>query len=246
MTVSRALEGELITLKQARNIVGNRNSPEVKAERLAYAHWMYEIGLQKHRVYVDETGFNLYTKRAYGRAILGQRVNRVVRGQRGNNVTVIVAICDTVGVLYHEIHERGVNREVFYDFLTNLQVIIGEEDVVVVMDNAPCHRRMDIEFPRLAIKFLPPYSPFLNPIEECFSVFKAYLKHRLNDISAGNLDDRAAARREGLPQCQRRQQRLRAAVTDTLDPSLTREVVTANYRHSNSFLVACLQEQDIM
>jgi hypothetical protein len=92
-TISRALEGELITLKQAHNIPAERNSPAVKESRYTYAHWMFENGMQKHRIYVDETGFNLYTKRAYGRARQGERVNRIVRGQRGSNVTVITAKC---------------------------------------------------------------------------------------------------------------------------------------------------------
>ena len=208
---------------------------------------MHEEGLNKHRIYVDETGFNLWTKRAYGRARMGERVNRVVRGQRGNNITVIVAISDQVGVLYYEVKEGGVNQEKFADFLTSLSVVIGEEEAaeaVVVMDNAPCHRRAH-EWPNLSIKYLPPYSPFLNPIEECFSVFKAYLKHRLNDISAANLDNAAAARREGVPLYRRRLQQLRAAVRETLQPSVTREVVAANYQHSNTYLMSCIQLSDI-
>ena len=113
------------------------------------------------------------------------------------------------------------------------------------MDYAPCHRRIDDYFDQLTIKFLPAYSPFLNPIEQCFSVFKAYLKHHLNDISAGNLDNAAAARRVGLTQYQNQHQQLRAAITATMEPSVTRDVVTANYHNSNGFLMACLQEQDI-
>lgn len=245
MSVSRALQGQLITLKQAHNISGTRNSPQVKVARIAYAHWMYEVGLHKHRIYVDETGFNLYTKRTYGRAVQGQRVNRVVKGQRGNNVTVIVAISDMVGVVYHEIHDRSVTREAFASFMTCLEVMLGEEETVIIMDNAPCHQGIQDNFENLEIKFLPAYSPFLNPIEECFSVFKAHLKHRLNDISAGNLDDARAARQAGMFLYQRRQQQLHTAINDTLEPSVTREVVTANYHHSNGYLMACLQEQDI-
>ena len=202
--------------------------------------------MAKHRIYVDETGFNLWTKRAYGRAPRGERVNRVVRGQRGNNITVIVAISDSVGVLYYEIKEGGVNKDKFSDFMMSLSAVLGEEEAVVILDNAPCHRGVQNRFPDLSIKFLPPYSPFLNPIEECFSVFKAYLKHRLNDPSSGNLDNAAAARREGIPMYQRRIQQLRAAVHDTLQPSMTREVVHANYQHSNTYLMSCLQGNDIM
>ena len=49
------------------------------------------------------------------------------------------------------------------------------------MDNAPCHNNIGDSYPELIIKKLPPRSPILNPIEECFSVFKSYLKQPLNN-----------------------------------------------------------------
>ena len=51
MTISRSLQGELITLKQVRNIPVNRNAPNVKEQRVAYANWMYDGGINRHRVY---------------------------------------------------------------------------------------------------------------------------------------------------------------------------------------------------
>ena len=51
---------------------------------------MYDEGIHKLRIYIDETGFNLHTKRAYGRAPMGQRINRIVSGQRGGNVTSVL------------------------------------------------------------------------------------------------------------------------------------------------------------
>ena len=131
-------------------------------------------------------------------------------------------------------------RSIIY-FMTNLQAILGDEDAVLIMDNAPCYKNIGFD-----IKYLPPHSPFLNPIEECFSVFKSYSKHRLNDISAMNLDDPAAARLERVPMYRRRLQRLRTAVDETLDTSITRELVATNYQHSNTYLIACIQEQDII
>ena len=142
MTVSRALQGELITLKLAHNVPNTRNSPEVKERRLEYATWMYDEGIHKHRIYIDEAGFNLYTKRAYGRAPMGQRVNRIVSGQRGGNVTVITAISDQVGVLYYEVHTRSVTFDAFSSFIASLEAFVNGEDVVLIMDNAPCHNNV--------------------------------------------------------------------------------------------------------
>ena len=45
------------------------------------------------------------------------------------------------------------------------------------MDNAPVHRGALCGEAR--IKFLPAYSPFLNPIENCFSIFKMKVRETL-------------------------------------------------------------------
>lgn len=51
---------------------------------------------------------------------------------------------------------------------------------IVVMDNLPAHKqsgvRAAIEACGAALRYLPPYSPDLNPIEMAFSKFKALLK----------------------------------------------------------------------
>jgi len=51
---------------------------------------------------------------------------------------------------------------------------------IVVMDNLPAHKpdavRAAIETQRAELRFLPPYSPDLNPIEMAFAQIKAYLK----------------------------------------------------------------------
>ena len=175
VTLSRALEGEAITLKMFRDCPAERNSEAVLDSRREYAQWMMQDGINRHRIYVDETGYNLWTKRTYGRARLGERVNRIVGGQRGRNATIICAISNQVGVLYHEIHFQTVNKPTFNNFMASLEAILGDEAAIIIMDNAPIHRGIDIIYPELSMKFLPAYSPFVNPIENYFSVFKNYV-----------------------------------------------------------------------
>ena len=147
--------------------------------------------MQKHRIYIDETGFNLYTKRMYGQAARGERAIRVVGGQRGGNITLVVAISDVAGLVYHEIHTHGVTKEVFTNFLTSLDVILGDEESILFMDNATCHRDAGQVVANGEVRYLLPHSPFPNPIEACFAVLKATLKHCINDI-AGNCTTAAA------------------------------------------------------
>ena len=54
-------------------------------------------------------------------------------------------------------------------FLTALKEKHHDQQVVIVWDNAPCHRpRAFREILGLTIIFLPPYSPELNPAERFF------------------------------------------------------------------------------
>lgn len=241
-TVSRALQGQLITVKLCHNIPQNRNSQEVKEARSIFAHYMYERGLQQHRIYLDETGYNLYTKRTYGRAPRGERVNRIVGGQRGGNITLIAAISDKVGLVYHEIHTNSVNKDIFKDYFTSLDVVIGEEDCVILMDNAPCHNGISEVFSDRAIRYLPPHSPFLNPIENCFSAIKARLKHSLNNVV--ERCDAAAARRAGTSLRAYRERLLIQCMEASLE-TVTPQLTSSDYTHSNTYLRKCVSKEDI-
>ncbi len=51
---------------------------------------------------------------------------------------------------------------------------------IVIMDNLPAHKplaiRQAIETTGAQLRFLPPYSPDFNPIEQAFSKIKAHLR----------------------------------------------------------------------
>ncbi|KAF7685203.1 hypothetical protein CDIK_4047 [Cucumispora dikerogammari] len=90
------------------------------------------------------------------------------------------------GMLYHKIHERAVNGN---DFILTLKKInesssrSGIDTIIFIMDNARIYHyrgmREDAEISALRINYLPPYSLFLNPIENVFSVWK-------NNVVRGN------------------------------------------------------------
>lgn len=57
---------------------------------------------------------------------------------------------------------------------------------VLVMDNASIHKSLDLALHLHAfgyiMQFLPAYCPKFNPIEECFSYIKGYLKSNNGDL----------------------------------------------------------------
>ena len=64
---------------------------------------------------------------------------------------------------------------------------------IVIMDNLPAHKplavREAIEKAGASLRFLPPYSPDFNPIENAFAKLKAILKR----IAARTIDELWAA-----------------------------------------------------
>lgn len=91
-TITRYLDGELITLKLSRSVPFQWNFDAIKIERSDFAHWMMAEGVMKNLIYTDECGFNVWTARTQGRSLCGTRAVRLVEGQRGQNLTVCLAV----------------------------------------------------------------------------------------------------------------------------------------------------------
>lgn len=81
-----------------------------------------------------------------------------------------------------------VHWAVFNDFLTEVSSKVFQQEpateAAFLFDNAPAHRRAEqaaLAASEHTVKWLPPYSPFFNPIEELFSKFKAGVKGFLTE-----------------------------------------------------------------
>ena len=80
---------------------------------------------------------------------------------------------------FYKIHERAINGEDFkqsFIEINNKCGDIGIENPIFIMDNARIHHyrglNNDESISSFRIVYLPPYSQFLNPIENVFSVWK--------------------------------------------------------------------------
>ncbi|RHY18143.1 hypothetical protein DYB32_010431 [Aphanomyces invadans] len=124
----------------------------------------------KEFFYLDETNYNTWCSREYGCSVKGKRAVVKRTTSKGENVQVIARIGR--GGLYVR------------ELLRVLVQYLSLDDVVVVLDNAPCHSGVEDEF--VATEFgkptvlrLGPYSPMLNPFENVFSAFKSDVKRSL-------------------------------------------------------------------
>ncbi len=113
ISIARALDAKLITTKKLEDCPAQRNSPRVKAARANHAQWYLanvNLGVQ---IYIDETSFNLFTRRTRGRAERGQPAYRQLRFERGKNLNLIMAVAAAAGVVYFELHETTLTKAGF-------------------------------------------------------------------------------------------------------------------------------------
>ena len=133
----------------------------------------------RNYVFIDEMGSTLSFTRRYGRAAPGQRVVDEVPGERGKNVSTIGAIA-LDGVRTGLSVTGAIDGETMLFFVEELLVPTLKRGEIVVLDNGSIHKQEEIEEAIEAVGawvlFLPPYSPDLNPIENCWSKVKAILR----------------------------------------------------------------------
>ena len=79
------------------------------------------------------------------------------------------AVSPLSGDSFHLSGIDGFDTEAAHSFLIELKKHHRNTMVVLVWDNAPCHRPLiHRTIPGLIVLFLPPYSPELNPAERFF------------------------------------------------------------------------------
>ena len=90
------------------------------------------------RVYVDESGVNTFLQREYGRALRGEIIEDVKRGNKFERVNVIGALCNNEYYAV-ECYNHSTNSDYFENwFVDNLLQEIPN-GYTVIMDNARFH-----------------------------------------------------------------------------------------------------------
>lgn len=148
-------------------------------------------------VFLDETSTQTVMTRSHGRAPRGERVVGAVPRNHGPNVSCLAAMTPA-GICAPLVIEGAVDRRVFLPWLTGWLLPQLAPGTTVVLDNLSVHRspavRAAVEAAGCRIRYLPAYSPDLNPIEQAFAKLKAYLR----GVAARAYDPLLAAIGEGL------------------------------------------------
>jgi transposase len=129
-------------------------------------------------VYIDETGFSSSVVRPYGYALRGTRVYGLKQGKREKRTSLIAARIGNQALQAPMLFEKTCTARVVNAWLEQQLLPLLQENMVVVMDNAPFHKSVKtrelIENTGATLLFLPPYSPDLNPIEHDFANLKNF------------------------------------------------------------------------
>jgi transposase len=141
-------------------------------------------------VFVDEASFKVSYRRTRGRSLIGTKAVAVIKGVRTKNYSLAAAV-STSGIVHRSCIDGAFNTNYFSMFIESLCVRMGMSlinsieqlhmnNCILIMDNVAFHKAAAIQEMVQSkghrLQFLPPYSPFLNPIEELFAQWKAIVK----------------------------------------------------------------------
>ena len=130
-------------------------------------------------VLLDETWATTNMARTRGRCPAGERLDAAVPFGHWKTTTFTAALRST-GLTAPMVIDGATTGDLFVAYVKQVLVPTLRPGDIVVADNLACHKRSEaraaIEAAGCELRFLPPYSPDLNPIERAFSKLKALLR----------------------------------------------------------------------
>lgn len=167
--------------KSRKKVDKNTNSKEVKDK---FKKDIKSCGYEKILCF-DEVGFQMGMNPRYGWSPKGKRCEyKVNKGGRKNYSGMF--LISTNGIEKWEIKNGSVKKDDLIKFFDEFD---NKGKMVMVLDNLRAHHNKDLKEKLrdkgLDGRWLPPYSPELNPIEEVFSNIKRSLRYKRVDNEKG-------------------------------------------------------------
>ena len=130
-------------------------------------------------VFVDESGVTTDLLRRYARSLRGDRLSDHTPCSHWTAHTIVAALRATE-MTATAVFDGPIDHATFRAYVEQVLVPTLRRGDVVVMDNLSAHKqpevRAAIEHAGASLRFLPPYSPDFNPIEQAFAKLKAFLR----------------------------------------------------------------------
>ena len=159
-------------------IAAEQEREDVAAKRSDWKHGQQEIDPDRV-VFIDETWAKTNMTRTYGRSACGTRVVEGVPFGRWETTTFVGALRST-GFVAPITVDGPINGRVFLAWVEQHLVPTLSQGDIVVMDNLSSHKVAGVSEAIAGVgaevRYLPPYSPDLNPIELAFSKLKKLLR----------------------------------------------------------------------
>jgi transposase len=172
------LHGARADAKKKTLIASEQDRPDVAERRLEWRATQSHIDPQRV-VFIDETWAKTNMTRTYGRSVLGSRLIAKTPCGRWQTTTFLGAL-RAEGFVAPLTVEGAINGPLFLAWVEQHLAPTLRPGDIVVMDNLSSHKvkgvRQAIEAAGAELRYLPPYSPDLNPIELAFSKFKKLLR----------------------------------------------------------------------
>lgn len=130
-------------------------------------------------VFIDETGAQTNMARRYGRAPRGERLISKVPWGHWKTITFVGALRSD-RMTAPAVFDGPMDGDCFLAYVEQVLAPTLLPGDIVVMDNLPSHKvagiQEAIEATGATLRYLPPYSPDLNPIEQAIAKLKSYLR----------------------------------------------------------------------
>lgn len=130
-------------------------------------------------VFIDETGTSTNMTRTRGRCMRGERL--LGYAPQGHwKITTFVSGLRSTGIIAPLAIDCPMNSAIFRLYVERFLVPELNQGDIVILDNLSSHKAVGIrdliEARGAELRFLPPYSPDLNPIEQAIAKLKAHLR----------------------------------------------------------------------
>ena len=178
-TLNQTLSKELL-----RTVIGREGFTKKKAKRFGLSQTLESTtssfiqrrdalrSQRRHFFSIDETSFGRHGPPTYGYSRRGQPLIIRTKPERSITQTAICCVSDTeiVGV---ELFAGSANTQKFTSFVEGLNLPRGS---VLLLDNVAFHHSSSFksmcDAVGIELLYVPPYSPWFNPIEMVFSIVK--------------------------------------------------------------------------